>query len=125
MSDRHRSPDSEGDEPSIETRIEALAHRVDWIDRDRLGIRPKLWVWMVEWLLTVAGALILGFLVVGASGVLSWDVVIGMLDTYLSAIIGAIAVLTFIERAVWVIGEWRDRSRENRSLIEGEFEDDP
>lgn len=123
MSDRTQGTDDE-DEPSVETRIEALAVRLDWIDDDRLGGRHLLWVFITEQLLAVSGALVLGFLVLGASGIIPWDTVLGSLDTFLSLIVGGLAVLTFMERVVWTIGEWRDRSRENRWLIETGFEDD-
>jgi hypothetical protein len=112
------------DGPSVETRLDAIAHYLGWIDRDRLGMRPKLWVWMVEWLLTVFGAIILVGLAVGVSGVISWDAVVAWLDDPASLVIGLLAVLTFLSRAVWTVSEWRDRSRENRSLIETGTGDD-
>lgn len=117
-------PEDADDGPSVDTRLDAIAHRLDWIDRDRLGIRPKLWVWMAEWLLTVVGAIIIVGLIVGASGVVPWNVIVAWLDDLMSIIVGLLAVLTLLARVVWTIGEWRDRSRENRSLIETKFEDD-
>jgi hypothetical protein len=117
--------DADDDAPSIETRLEALAHRVDWIDRDRLGIRHTLWVWMAEHLLSVSGALIIGGLLLGAVGVVSWSAVISWLDTFLSGIIGILAVLTFVARVASFVSDRREQSRANRSLIESSFEDDP
>jgi hypothetical protein len=116
---------ADDDEPSIETRLEALAHRVDWIDRDRLSIRHTLWVWMAEQLLSVFGAIILVGLLAGVSGVVSWDVIIPWLDTLLSGAVGILAVLTFVARVSSVVTDWREQSRANRSLIESDTEDDP
>ena len=59
------------DESSVEIRLNALARRVDWIDRDRLSIRHTLWVWMAEQLLPVFGAIILVGLLAGVSGIVA------------------------------------------------------
>jgi hypothetical protein len=112
-------------EPPVETRLEALAHRLDWIDRDRLGIHPKLWVWMAEQYFTAFGAIVLIGLLIGVSGIMPWDATIAWLDNLMSALIGTLAVLTFLARVTWAFGDRRDRSRENRSLIETSTEDDP
>ena len=117
--------DADDNTPSVETRLDAIAHRLEWINDDRLGIQPKLWVFMMEQFLAVSGAVILGFLVLGLIGVMSWSTVIGTLDTFLSLTVGGVAVLTFVERAASEVVDRRERSRTNRSLIETGTEDDP
>lgn len=125
MGDRHRDSREDSKTPPVDTRLEALAHRLDWIERDRLSIRHQLWVWMAEHLLAVSGAMILGGFALGASGLVAWDAVFSWLDTFLSGIVGILAVLTVVARIGSFVADRRERTRANRSLIETSVEDDP
>jgi hypothetical protein len=79
---------------------------------------------MAEQYFTAFGAIVLVGLLIGVSGIMPWNATIAWLDDLMSALIGTLAVLTFLARVTWAFGDWRDRSRENRSLIETGTEDD-
>ena len=111
MSTNQDHGDHSDSEPTIENRLNVLERHLDWIEDDRLNYRYQLWVRMIEQVLVVFGAGIVIGLVLGATGVQSWEVILSWFDTLMDVIIGTIAVLSFVIYATYYVSErwygWR------------------
>ena len=118
MSDTQTQADEGDSRPTIENRLSVLERHLDWIEDDRLNYRYQLWVRVIEQVLVVFGAVLVIGLVLGATGVQSWEATLSWFDALMDVMIGTVAVLSFIIYATYYVSErwynWRWSHFDNR-----------